>query len=115
MKKTIYFSLAFISCLCFAILKLIMSSIFISFQNLKLKRKIAIVIFVLVSMMTESNAQNYFAFEPTTFTPMSIFSETLLPITALSIPYSDRLTLNFARTPSKSPGARFLVCSFSSR
>ncbi len=60
MKKTIYFSLAFISCLCFAILKLIMSSMFISFQNLKLKRKIAIVIFVLVTMMTESNAQNNF-------------------------------------------------------
>lgn len=60
MKKTIYFSLAFIICLCFAILKLIMPTIFIFFQNIKLKRNIAVVLFILVSTVIESNAQNKF-------------------------------------------------------
>ncbi|OFY55301.1 MAG: hypothetical protein A2X22_02865 [Bacteroidetes bacterium GWF2_49_14] len=58
MKKTLWFSLAFISRLCFAILKQIISSIFIFFQNLKRKRIIAIFLFVLVTVVTKSNAQS---------------------------------------------------------
>lgn len=37
-----------------------MPTIFIFFQNIKLKRNIAVVLFILVSTVIESNAQNKF-------------------------------------------------------
>ncbi len=58
MKKTLYSTAFFIICLYSAMLNQIMSFIYISFQNLRLKRKIAIAIFVLVTMVINSNAQS---------------------------------------------------------
>lgn len=56
MEKILYFPLSLISFLCFPIIKLNRPSFFISFQNLK--RMNFIFILVLLSMMTESTAQN---------------------------------------------------------